>query len=296
MSSTLQKWILFLSLSFIWGSSFILMKKGLEHLTAFQVASVRIVLSGLLLIPISIRGYRHIPREKIVYVFLSGSLGSLLPAYLFCFAETRIDSALAGMLNSLTPVFVIITGVMFFKMKPSFRVIFGITIALSGSVLLFLSRSESGVNSDIDYIVFVVAATICYGLNVNLVHRYLHNIPSLQVVAMALSLNAIPALVALYLSGYFSLDFRNTGVISSTLFTFLLGAGGTVVASLLFYVLIKKAGVVFSSMVTYGIPFVAIFWGIIFKETTGWMQIFSLIIILIGVYLTNRKPSPSVKA
>lgn len=295
MSRSVEKWLLFVMLSFIWGSSFILMKKGLEHLTAFQVASVRIVLSGLLLLPIAINGYRHIPRNRIVFVFLSGTLGSLLPAYLFCLAEMKIDSALAGTLNSLTPVFVIITGVLFFKFRPTVKMILGILVALSGSVMLFFSRPETGPNSDIGYVIFVIFATVCYGLNVNLVHRYLQNIPSLQVVAMALSLNAIPAFVALYLSGYFNLSFNDKGVIFSTLYTFLLGAGGTVLASLLFYVLIKKAGVVFSSMVTYGIPFVAILWGVYFNEKTGWMAILSLIVILIGVYLTNKKASVYTK-
>jgi drug/metabolite transporter (DMT)-like permease len=110
MDKAIGKWVLYILLSFIWGSSFILMKEGLLHLSAFQVASVRIVASGLVLLPIAIKSFKTVPTNKLPVVFLSGSLGSLFPAYLFCIAEQGIDSSLAGTLNSLTPIFVLVTG------------------------------------------------------------------------------------------------------------------------------------------------------------------------------------------
>ena len=266
-----------------------MMKEGLLHLSAFQVASLRIVFSGIVLLPFAIKHFKSIPQNKLVLIFMSGVLGSLFPAYLFCIAEQGIDSALAGVLNSLTPIFVIIVGAIFFQSKTSTNKVIGILVAFTGSVLLFFSQPNFSENSNIFYVLLVVLATAMYGINVNMVHRYLNNIPSLQIAALALTLNAIPALIVLYFTGYFQLDFSNRGILFSTGYSFILGVFGTAIASIIFYMLIKRAGAVFSSMVTYGIPFVAIMWGVIYGEKIGWKQVICLLIILTGVYLANRK-------
>ena len=291
MDKAIGKWVLYILLSFIWGSSFILMKEGLLHLSAFQVASVRIVASGLVLLPIAIKSFKTVPTNKLPVVFLSGSLGSLFPAYLFCIAEQGIDSSLAGTLNSLTPIFVLVTGFLFFNNKTTMIKVIGIVIAFLGSVLLFITKPHMTVGNNLIYILFVILATFFYGLNVNLVQRHLKEIPSLQIVSMALVMNAIPALVMLVFSGFFALDFNDNGVWVSIGFSCILGAIGTSVANILFYMLIKKAGVVFSSMVTYGIPFIAILWGIIYKERVGWLEVLCLSVILLGVYIANKKGS-----
>lgn len=282
-------WGLFIFLSFIWGSSFILIKEGLVSLSAFQVASLRIFSAGLMLMPMAFSAYKQIPRDKIFLVFLSGVLGSLLPAYLFCIAEQSIDSALAGVLNSLTPIFVLIVGALFFQAITTVRKVAGIVLAFCGSILLFLSQPNFAVNSNALHVSLVVIATLMYGINVNIVHRHLANIPSLQIASLALSLNAIPALIVLFVTGYFSEDFLSRGVLVSSGYSILLGVFGTTLATILFYMLIKKAGAVFSSMVTYAIPFVAIMWGLIDGEKVGWKQGVSLIIILLGVFLANYK-------
>ncbi len=264
------------------------MKEGLAHLSAFQVASLRIISSGLVFLPIALKSFRKVPQKKIFTVFMSGVLGSLLPAYLFCIAEQGIDSSLAGTLNSLTPIFVIITGALFFQTRTTTNKVIGILIAFSGSLLLFFSQPGFSQNSNLIYVSYVVLATFFYGVNVNMVHRHLSNIGSFNIAALALTLNAIPALIVLVFTGYFDLDFTNRGILLSTGFSFILGVVGTAVASVIFYMLIKKAGAVFSSMVTYGIPFVAIIWGVIYGEQVGWKQVFSLVIILCGVYVANR--------
>ncbi len=289
LNSKLINWLIFISLSVIWGSSFILMKEGLVALTAFQVASVRIISSGLVLLPVAIKSIRHIPANKLFVIFMSGVLGSLLPAYLFCIAEQGIDSSLAGTLNSLTPIFVIIIGAVFFKSKTAAHKVIGILIAFSGSIFLFFSQPGFAHNSNLAYVLLVVLATMMYGLNVNMVHRYLQHVSSFQIAALALSTNAIPALVVLYFTGYFSMDLSNRSVLFSTGYSVILGIMGTALASVIFYILIKRAGAVFSSMVTYGIPFVAIIWGIIYGEQVGWKQVIGLLVILTGVYVANRK-------
>jgi drug/metabolite transporter (DMT)-like permease len=261
-------WAIFIALSFIWGSSFVLMKEGLLHLSAYQVASLRIVFSGIVLLPTAIKYFTKIPKDKLFIIFMSGLLGSLLPAYLFCVAEEGIDSALTGTLNSLTPIFVIIIGAIFFKSKATGNKIFGIIISFTGSILL---------------------ATICYGINVNMVHKNLQHIGSLQIAAVALTLNALPALTILFFTGYFNLTLTDKGVLWSTGMAALLGVFGTAVASIIFYMLVKRAGGIFASMVTYGIPVVANIWGIIYHEEVGWKQAACLVLILFGVYIANRK-------
>lgn len=266
-----------------------MMKEGLKHLSAYQVASLRIVFSGIVLLPWAIKYIRQVPRDKLAIIFMSGVLGSLLPAFLFCLAEEGIDSALAGTLNSLTPIFVIITGALFFKSHTTSNKIAGIIIALTGSVLLLLSKGHMQESRNLLYVSFVVIATICYGFNVNMVFRYLKEIGSLQIAAVALTLNAVPALLALMLSGYFRLPLGDTGVLYSTANAALLGILGTAIASIIFYMLVKRAGAVFASMVTYGIPVVAILWGLVYGEEVGWKQVACLVLILAGVYVANRK-------
>ena len=266
-----------------------MMKEGLLHLSAFQVASLRIIFSGIVLLPAAIKHFKSIPRDKVLIIFLSGVLGSLLPAYLFCVAELGIDGALAGTLNSLTPIFVIITGALFFSSKTSANKIFGICIAFTGSILLLFSKGHMHESQNLVYVSYVVLATIFYGFNVNMVHKHLHHIGSIQIASVALTLNAIPALIVLYFTGYFDLPLSDSGILYSTGHAALLGILGTALASIIFYVLIKRAGAVFSSMVTYGIPIVANFWGIIYGEEVGLKQFGCLALILAGVYLANRR-------
>ncbi len=281
-------WILFITLALIWGSSFILMKEGLVALTAVQVASLRMISAAIVLLPLFIQAFKNIPRKKLGIVFLSGTLGSLLPAYLFCIAEQSVDSALAGTLNSLTPIFVIISGALFFYTKTNFEKITGIAIAFSGTVLLFFSQPSYNANGNLSGVLMIVLATMMYGLNVNLVQRHLGNIASVKVVSVALVLNAIPAVFVLFFSGYFQQMHSGKVFLLSTGFSLLLGVVGTALASILFYTLIKRAGAVFSSMVTYLIPIVANIWGLLYGEKIGWMQGLSLLIILTGVYIASR--------
>ncbi|MGC4101564.1 DMT family transporter [Ferruginibacter sp.] len=284
-------WFIFVILSIIWGSSFILMKEGLVSLSAYQVASLRIIFSGIVLLPVAIRHAPLIPLNKIFTIFMSGVLGSLLPAYLFCIAESSdgIESALAGTLNSLTPIFVIITGALFFKSNTNTNKVIGILISFTGSILLLLSKGHLKEGQNLLYVFYVVLATIFYGFNVNMVHKHLKDIGSLQIAAVALTLNAIPALIVLAFTGYFNLELTSKTVLWSTTAAAILGVFGTAVASIIFYMLVKRAGAVFASMVTYGIPVIAIIWGVIYGEKVGWKQVLCLAIILFGVYFANRK-------
>jgi drug/metabolite transporter (DMT)-like permease len=296
MNKNLINWLIFITLSLTWGSSFILMKLGLQQLTSYQVAALRILSAGLILLPTTLKYISSIPKQKLVLVFLSGSIGSLIPAFLFCIAEEKIDSALAGTLNSLTPIFVIITGAVFYNIRVPHNKITGIIIAFTGCVLLLLSKSSFTVNQQFSSVALIILATIFYGFNVNMVSQNLLHIPSLRIAAIALSLNAVPALLVLIFTGYFSLSFQSKEILMATGAAVVLGIVGTAIATIIFYILVKRAGGIFASMVTYGIPFVAIGWGVYYKENFGWLQVVCLLIILIGVYFSNKKYNSKLKS
>ena len=282
--------MLFLLLSFIWGSSFILMKVGMNNgLSPYQVASIRIVSAGLLLLPVFFTHIRRIPVRKLPFVVASGSFGSLFPAFLFCLAETKIDSSLAGTLNALTPVFVILCGAFFFGIRTPGRQVAGILIAFTGSLLLLLSKGHFGVNGHLFYVLPVLAATFFYGFNVNMVSRHLKEIPALHIAGVSLVINAVPALFILAATGFFGLDFSDWPLRKAVGASFLLGAGGTALATIFFYLLMKRAGNIFASLVTYGIPFVACGWGLVFGDGVGWQQILCLMVILSGVFLVSYR-------
>jgi len=290
VSKKLIDWLIFIAISAIWGSSFILMKIGLDNLlNAYQIAAVRMVTAGIVLLPVAVRSFREIPPGKLATVFLSGVIGSLLPAFLFCIAEEGIDSSLAGTLNSLTPIFVIITGALFFNRITPANKITGIVVSFAGCVMLLFSKGHMQETQHLGYVSLVLLATLLYGFNVNIVAKYLSNIPSLQIAAAALTLCAIPALFVLAFTGFFSLPFNDHQIVKATVAAGVLGVCGTAIATVLFYMLVKRAGGIFASMVTYGIPFVAIGWGIYFKENFGWVQAGCLLVILLGVYWANKK-------
>lgn len=288
MSAKLVNWILFSLLAIIWGSSFILMKVGMTRLTPYQVASIRMLCAGLILIPFARRALQEIPKNKMLLVIVSGFLGSFFPAYLFCIAETKIDSSLVGILNALTPVFVILAGMAFFKMKAHSKKIIGVLIGFTGLCLL-MAASRNISFQNFSYSLLVLLATAFYGLNVNLIGRNMQGIGSLNIASLAFVFLIIPSGIILYLTGYFALPLGNKEVLIATLASLVLGVLGTAIASILFYMLVKRASPLFASMVTYGIPFVAVFWGVIGGEEVTLQQIGCLGIILAGVYLVNKK-------
>ncbi|MFO0415112.1 MAG: DMT family transporter [Bacteroidota bacterium] len=286
-----MKWILYIILCLIWGSSFILMKEGLISLTPFEVAAIRMLSAGLVLIPFAYRSFREITKKQRHYSILTGILGSYLPAIFFCIAQTKIDSALAGMLNALTPLFVLLIGAAFFKLPLIKGKLIGILIGFAGMIILFLKQTGSFQFEEMPFLLIVVLATICYGVNVNIANRHLQGVRPLAIASVAFTFLIPLSLLLLYTEGFFSHVLTDNKFLLSIASASFLGITGTALATVLFYMLMKRAGPLFSSMVTYGIPFVAVGWGFIYGEEITVLQIIGLFIILTGVYVVN-----SVKA
>ena len=282
-----MSWFIFALLAIIWGSSFILMKEGLKAFSPYQVASLRMLSAGIILLPFAYKALKSIPKEKMGLVVFSGLLGNFIPAYLFCIAETQIDSSLAGILNSLTPMFTIIVGVLFFKAQTNMVKILGMFIGFVGlSFLLAVGKNMSFHN--LSYASLVLLATLFYGINVNIVGRYMQQLGAINVASLAFAFLIIPSAIVLYFTGYFNNDFSSPMVLKSLLASSVLGVIGTSIATILFYYLVKQSGMLFGSMVTYGIPVVAVAWGILDGENLSLLQIAFLGLILLGVWIVNR--------
>lgn len=283
------KWILFIGLSFIWGSSFILMKEGMKSLGPFQVASIRIASAGIFLLPLAPKVYPTVPRGKWGLIILSGLLGTFIPAYLFCMAETRIDSGLAGITNALTPLFTLLIGTLFFGSRIHWMKWLGVTLGFIGMVMLIWTGRKAQGFGEVGFAGFALLATVMYGTNVNLVMHHLQGFGSRQITTVALTLLSIPALLILAFTGFFAMPNKDHPWFLSTGASMLLGMMGTGVATLMYYLLLKRAGGLFSTMVTYGIPFVALFWGSLAGEHVGITQLLCLLVILSGVLIAQRK-------
>jgi drug/metabolite transporter (DMT)-like permease len=281
-------WVLFVILSVIWGSSFILMKVSKEVLNGYQIGAVRIFAAGLVFLPFALSHFSKIPRNKLMLVILSGLIGNFLPAFLFAIAiEHKIDSSLAGILNSLTPLFVILLSLLFFKAKVQQKKIIGVVIGFAG--LLVLSLSKGGISlQNLDYALLILLATLLYGINVNLVSYYLKGIDPFHMATVSLAAMGLLAGIIVWQQEVAQLLSSNPNAMLPVVYAALLGIIGSALATLLFYILIKKAGGLFASLVTYGIPVVAICWGIVANENVTWIQVGCLSVILGGVYLANR--------
>ncbi|WP_344713097.1 MULTISPECIES: DMT family transporter [Winogradskyella] len=285
------KWIYLLILSIIWGSSFILIKKSLLGLTAYQLGALRTIITGLILLTFGFNKLKTIPKSKWKWLLLSGLLGSFIPAFFFAIAETEIDSAVASILNSLVPLNTILFGFAVFKITSTKRQVSGVIIGFIGTAILILKGSELNPNQNYIYAGFVIASTIMYAANVNIIKRYLQDIKPLAIAAGNYAFIVIPALIILVFSDFFTpKTFENPAFINAFIYVTILSVFGTAIAKVLFFKLVQISTPVFASSVTYIMPIVALIWGIIDGESFSFIQGLAALLILVGVYLShNRK-------
>ena len=288
MEESLKNYLTLLFLAIIWGSSFILMKRGLEVYDFMQVASLRIVIAFLSLIPFLPKAFCNVERKHLLPIAIMAILGNGIPAFLFTKAQTHLDSSFVGILNAIVPLFTLILGVYFFKSKPSKTNIIGIIIGLFGAFFLTVNNLNSGVILDI-YILLVILATIFYAISINVVKKYLHDLNAPSITALAFLI--IGPLAAIYL---FNTDFiiklnsHKDGYMALG-YIALLSVLGTSLAVIIFNQLISRSSAIFASSVTYMIPVIAIFWGIFDGEKITEYHLIGMFIIFSGLYLVNKK-------
>lgn len=282
------KWVYLLVLSLIWGSSFILIKKGLIGLTAFQLGSLRIIFAALFLLLIGFKSLLKIPHHQWKYIALTSLFGTFVPAYLFAIAETQIDSSITAILNSLTPLNTLILGAAFFGITFRRSQIWGVIIGLLGSMLLVFNGAANHPEQNYYYAILVIIASICYAVNVNLIKRYLSDLTPLSITTGNFLILLFPALGILFFSDFF--DMVHVEKVQHSLwFILILGVVGTGIANIIFFKLIQVSSPVFATSVTYLIPIVAFFWGLLDNEVLTFVQCIGAFIILVGVYLSAKK-------
>lgn len=288
MESKQLKWIYLIVLALVWGSSFILIKKGLIGLTALQLGSLRILFAAVFLMLIGFRTLSKIPKFKWKYIALTSMFGTFIPAYLFAIAQTQIDSSVSSILNSLTPLNTLFLGALVFGLQFKRNQIFGILIGLAGSALLILNGAIHHPEQNYYYAILVIIASICYAVNVNLIKKHLHDLSPLSITTGNFVVLFVPAFIVLFFSGFFEVV-HDLKVQESVLFIMVLGVVGTGIANILFFKLIQISSPVFATSVTYLIPVVAFCWGLFDNEMLTAVQFFGAFIILIGVYLSAKK-------
>jgi len=294
LKKKIWQWIAISVLALTWGSSFILMKKGLESFSNSQVASIRIFASFLFFSPFFLKNLKLITRNNLKSLLIVGFLGSAIPAFLFTTAQTVIDSSLAGMLNSLTPLFTLIIGWMFYKSMINVRKITGLILGLIGAVGLVYKGSNVFTSIDI-HSLLVVLATICYGITANEIKSNLKDMDGVKITMFGFLFTGPFAGAYLLFSKFPDVEtdrylFINLG------FVLILALFGSVLALILFNNLIKHTPILFSVSVTYLIPVMAIMWGVIDGEIVTVVHLLWMGVILLGVFIINKtEPEPDAR-
>ncbi|GAB3256514.1 DMT family transporter [Larkinella harenae] len=283
----LQAWLLLMLVALIWGTSFILIKYSLTVFSAVQVGTGRIFLALVFFLPYLIVRWSHFPRDRWLPLLGSGLLGYLIPAMLFATAGAHLNSSLAGTLNALSPLFTFLIGVILFGRRARVLQIGGILLGFAGSVFLVFF-SATGSFSYNAYALLIVLATLCYGFNINIVSRYLSDLPALLSTAFTFGLVGPIALLGLSTTD-FPTRVAAPGSTSALLMLLTLGMIGSGFATILFNRVIQLTSAVFASTVTYLIPVVAVLWGLLDGEPLHWPQVAGMGICLLGVYLINKK-------
>jgi drug/metabolite transporter (DMT)-like permease len=268
------QWLLLLLLAFVWGSSFILMKRGLESFNNLQVASLRIVIAYLFLLPIALKNIRKIKGKYWGYLLIAGLLGNGIPAFLFTTAQTEISSSLTGMLNSLVPLFTVLVGLIGFGLTLRVKRFAGVLLGLAGAIGLLSVQGFDVGDGNQAYALLVILATICYATNINFIKTYLGPINSIDITSFGFFFLGPPTLIYLLMSDFNDILTNDPNAFQNLFYIALLSIFGTALAVILFNILIKKVSAVYASSVTYIIPVFALMWGFIDGEVIKPMHIF----------------------
>ena len=289
MNADKEKWLLLIILSVIWGSSFILIKKSLDHFSPYQVGALRVLIAGIILMPVAISKYRLFPKKHLKWLILAAFTGNFIPMFLFPIAETQISSSIAGIINSMMPIFVIIVGALIWKFETTKRQMTGVFISFTGVCLLAFGGDDS-TQFKIFPILLLLLATLCYAMSTTTVKSKLMDVSSTVLSAFVFSFVLfLPSLIALLSTGFVSqFTFAKENMIGLG-FVSLLSVFGTGLAMMMNYRLLKVSTPLFASTVTLLMPIVAIIWGVLDGEKLTTVQFAGTIVIIGGLIFLRTK-------
>lgn len=297
MSKEFKSWLFLIILALIWGSSFILMKKGMYDVsggTIFsdsQVGALRMAIAGLVMLPFGLMNLKKIKNWKqVIYLLIVGTCGNFFPAFLFTFAETKLSSGLAGMLNSFTPFFTLILGFLIFKQKIRLKQVIGLLVAFTGICILVGILNDAPVEISMLHVGAILLATLMYGTSLNTIKYKLSEFKSLEIASLSFTFLAIPSWIVTLSLDTGSVLKTNSHAYEALFFISILSVFGTCLALLLFNQMIALKSPMFASSVTYMIPIVAVLLGVFLNhEQFHVSQFLGMIVIVGGVYLVNSK-------
>ena len=291
MNPEKEKWVLLVLLSVIWGSSFILIKKSLEHFNPYEVGALRVLIAGIILLPLAILNIRKFPKKNLKWLILAALTGNFIPMFLFPIAETEVSSSIAGIINSMMPIFVIIVGALLWKFQTTKRQVIGVIISFTGACILAFSGGEGGEFKLIP-ILLLLLATLFYAISTTTVKSKLSDVPAKILSAFVFSFVLIlPSVIAVVFAGFFNNLQVNSGFWEGLGFVSLLSIFGTGLAMMLNYKLLSVSTPLFASTVTLLMPVVAIIWGLLDGEKLTLMQGFGGVIILAGLIFLRQMPA-----
>ncbi|HAJ98909.1 MAG TPA: EamA family transporter [Bacteroidales bacterium] len=284
-----KEWAALVFLMLVWGSSFILVKRGLESFSGMELGALRIVITFAILLPFAITRIRKVPMASLKFFAITGLIGSGIPPFLFGIAQMHIDSFLAGVLNALTPLFTLVIGVAFFRAKASILNVVGVLLALAGAAGLLMSVHNPQLGNGILYGLLVVVATVMYALNMNIIKKHLASFDPLTITSLMFASIGIPATIYLFAqSGFVATMQSNPQAWISFGYVAILAIFGSAISMVVHNWLIHRTSALFASTVTYMMPIVSIAWGIADGELFLLGYFLWIALILLGVYLTNK--------
>lgn len=290
MNTEQKKWFYLFLLALTWGSSFILIKKGLLGLSPFQLGSLRTVMSSLFIFTIGFKSLKTIQSHQWKWIIITGFIGTFFPSFLFAFAETEVDSGIVSILNSLVPLNTVLIGLAVFKITSTKTQVFGVILGFVGASMLIFNSMELHPDQNYLYAGFVILATVMYASSVNIIKRYLQDVKPIAIATGNFVAIIIPAILVLSFSNFFTTEtFQNDTIYMSIGSVVILSLFGTVMAKIIFNSLIQISSPVFASSVAYLMPLVALLWGLLDGEVFGINQGLASSLILLGVYLVNKK-------
>lgn len=281
-------WFLLFILAVVWGASFLFIKKSVGIFNPVQMAMWRMVLATAIYLPVAALFWSKIDWKRWKPLVVVAFCGSAIPNFLFAVAQQHVNSSLAGVLNSLTPLFTLLLGVAFFDMKFTSRKVVGVVLGLAGAAVLILFNSKSGVSGNVFYASLCALATVCYAINANTVNRWLRDQHPAGIASAAFVLTGWMFVIGLWLSGGWKEAWEDERGLEGLGYIGYLAAMGTVGGSILYFWLLQRTTAIFATSVTYLLPVAAIFLGAFDGEVIGWLDLLGTAVILAGLYIARK--------
>lgn len=286
---TLSLFILLL-LAVAWGLSFLFIKKLTVAFSGVEIGAGRIFVASLFLLPFAWMNRGKFPKEKGGAIALSGLFGYLLPALVFGTAGSKISSSLSGTLNATTPIFVLLIGGIFYR-KHIYRYQYlGIFLGFIGSLILITNGEKVSFDFSNPYSLLVLAATLMYGINTNILSYHLKEVKPIVISAFSVGMMVVPAGILLLSTDFFGKILLPENRVFLGYFL-ILGIINSGLAAILYNFLLKITTPIFASSVTYLIPVVAIVAGILDGEKIGTGHFLGMGVILFSIFILNKKVS-----